>query len=194
MSKIDLISIKKGIHYTWVSLVLVGIFFALFNPSFFTVEGVTVFLKKFDRWVWLVYIIITFLRGILLFPSTPFLLAGAILFPDKLLLVGIVSMGGILFSATLLYYFAEKFGFGEYLYKKHAHRIEQAHIELNKPRGKWLVAAWAWFPLVPTDIICYVAGLVKMRYSIMISGIFLGESTLVTLYLYLGKDLLSFLY
>jgi uncharacterized membrane protein YdjX (TVP38/TMEM64 family) len=184
---------KKIIHYIWIGLVIVGLFFLIINPDAFSVKGISAFLKKSGHWVWLVYIIITLLRGLLLFPSTPFVLAGAILFPDQLILVGVVSMLGILSSATLLYYFADRFGFGDYLYKKAPHRIEKAHIELNKPKGKWLVAAWAWFPFVPTDIICYVAGLVKMRYSIMITGIFLGEAILISLYLYLGKDILHFL-
>lgn len=165
----------------------------LLYPSAFSVEEVSAFLQEFDHWVWLVYILITFLRGILLFPSTPFVLAGAILFPEQLILVGIISILGILFSATLLFYFAEIIGFGDYLSQKYPHKIEKARIALNQPKGKWLVAAWAWFPFVPTDIICYVAGLVQMRYSIMITGIFLGESILISLYLYLGKDILSFL-
>lgn len=193
MSAPPLQSIKKAIHYVWVSSVLVGLGYMLLHPSAFSVEEVSAFLQKFDHWVWLVYILITFLRGILLFPSTPFVLAGALLFPEQLILVGIISILGILFSATLLFYFAEIIGFGDYLSQKYPHKIEKARIALNQPKGKWLVAAWAWFPFVPTDIICYVAGLVQMRYSIMITGIFLGESILISLYLYLGKDILSFL-
>ncbi len=100
-------------------------------------------------------------------------------------------MAGIIFSATLLYFFAEKMGFGEYLKRKYPEKINKIQQQLNKPQGKWMVAAWAWFPFIPTDIICYVAGLVKMRYTLMISGIFLGESILVSIYLYLGKDILS---
>lgn len=189
---LNLKSIKKIIHYIWIGLVILGVGFLIANPSAFSATSISAFLEKFGYWIWLVYILITFLRGILLFPSTPFVLAGAILFPDKLILVGVVSILGILFSATLLYYFAERIGFGDYLTKKYPKKIEKTQLALNKPSGKWLVMAWAWFPFVPTDIICYVAGLVKMRYSIMITGIFLGETVLVSLYLYLGKDILSF--
>lgn len=193
MALINLRQIKKIINYLWISLVLFILIYLLLNPTAFSAEHLSVFLKKFGHWVWVAYIAISFLRGIFLFPSTPFVFAGAILFPEKLILVGIISILGILFSATLLYYFADAIGFGDYLSKKYPKKIEKARIQLNKPQGKWLVAAWAWFPFVPTDIICYVAGLVQMRFSIMITGIFLGETILVSLYLYLGKDILSFL-
>lgn len=193
MAQINLKQIKKIINYTWISIVLFVLIYALVFPSTFSAEQVSLFLQKFGHWVWLVYIVISFLRGVFLFPSTPFVFAGAILFPEKLLLVGIVSILGILVSATLLYYFAEKIGFGDYLNQKYPKKIEKARTQLNKPYGKWLVAAWAWFPFVPTDIICYVAGLVKMKYHIMITGIFLGETILVSLYLYFGKDILCFL-
>lgn len=193
MALINLKQIKKVINYLWISTVLFVLIYVLLHPTAFNAEQLSSFLRKFDHWVWLVYIIISFLRGIFLFPSTPFVFAGAILFPDKLILVGIVSILGILFSATLLYYFADAIGFGDYLSQKYPQKIEKARIQLNKPQGKWFVAAWAWFPFVPTDIICYVAGLVKMKYPIMITGIFLGETILVSLYLYLGKDILSFL-
>lgn len=193
MALINLKQIKKTINYLWISLVLFVLIYVLLHPTTFNAEHLSIFLQKFGHWVWLVYIVLSFLRGLFLFPSTPFVFAGAILFPEKLILVGIISIAGILFSATLLYYFAEAIGFGDYLTQKYPNKIEKARLQLNTPKGKWLVAAWAWFPFVPTDIICYVAGLVQMRYSIMITGIFLGESILVSLYLYLGKDILSFL-
>jgi uncharacterized membrane protein YdjX (TVP38/TMEM64 family) len=170
-----------------------GIIYSMVYPETFSTNNITLFLQKFGYRIWLAYIFITFIRGLFLFPSTPFVLAGAILFPDKLTEVWIISMAGILFSATLLYFFAEKVGFGEYLKEKHPEKINKIQQQLNKPQGKWMVAIWAWFPFIPTDIICYVAGLVKMRYTLMISGIFLGESILVSIYLYLGKDILSWI-
>ena len=193
MTLMNLKQIKTIINYSWISIVLSILIYLFLNPTAFSAERLSLFLQEFGHWVLLVYIIISFLRGIFLFPSTPFVFAGAILFPEKLILVGIISILGILFSATLLYYFADLIGFADYLSKKYPKKIEKARTHLNKPQGKWLVAAWAWFPFVPTDIICYVGGVVKMRYSIMITGIFLGETILVSLYLYLGKDILSFL-
>lgn len=187
----NLKNIKTTLNITWLLLIIAGLLYGFLYPELLTVEHIAFLLQKFGYWIWIVYTLITFLRGLLLLPSTPFVLAGAVLFPQQLVWVGVVSIAGILFSATLLYFFAEKLGFGDYLSQKYPRKIQKIQKQLNKPSGKWFVALWAWFPFVPTDIICYTAGLVKMRYSIMITGIFLGESILVALYLYLGKDILN---
>jgi uncharacterized membrane protein YdjX (TVP38/TMEM64 family) len=57
----------------------------------------------------------------------------------------------------------------------------------------WFVALWAFAPVVPTDLICYAAGLVRMPYRRMIAGIIIGELPLVTGYILLGTKLLDFL-
>lgn len=176
---------KQGFNLLWLSTILFGIGYSIYYPNTFTAENISLFLEKFGAYIWLGYIFITFMRGVFLFPSTPFVIAGAILFPKQLLLVGIVSIVGILFSATLLYFFAEKMGFGDYLTSKYPHKIERVKKQLNTKKGKWLVALWALFPLVPTDIICYVAGLVQMKYYYMLGGIFVGELLLVSIYLFL---------
>ena len=53
----------------------------------------------------------------------------------------------------------------------------------------WFVAGWAIFPAVPTDLICYAAGLVRMPYRRMLLGITIGELPLVTAYILLGTKL-----
>lgn len=180
---------KQGVNFLWIFSILFGIIYALFYPDTFTAQNITLFLEQFGSYIWVGYVFITFMRGVFLFPSTPFVIAGAILFPKQLLIVGLISIVGILFSATLLYFFADKMGFGDYLLHKYPNKIEKVKTQLNTKKGKWLVALWALFPLVPTDIICYVAGLVQMKYYYMIGGIFMGELALVGLYLFLFHHL-----
>lgn len=187
-SKINIKAIKKIIHYTWMILVILGIVWAFLHPQIFTAEGISAFLHQSGDWVWYIYATVTLFRGVFLFPSTPFVLAGMVLFPNDLFAVAVVSMIGILSSATMLYYFAEYLGFGDYLSSKYPEKIEKARIQLNKPSGKWIILALAWFPFIPTDVICYAAGLVRMRYSIMIVGIFLGEGALIAMLLCCGKE------
>ena len=177
--------LKQGFNILWLSTIILGIGYSIYSPNTFTAQNISLFLETFGAYIWLGYILITFLRGLFLFPSTPFVIAGAILFPKHLLFVGVISIVGILFSATLLYFFAEKMGFGNYLTQKYPHKIDRVKKQLNTKKGKWLVALWALFPLVPTDIICYVAGLVQMKYYYMLGGIFIGEVLLVSIYLFL---------
>ena len=52
---------------------------------------------------------------------------------------------------------------------------------------------WSFFPLAPTDLICYVCGSLGVGVRKMLLGILIGEGTICALYIFLGRQLLSFL-
>jgi len=132
-------------------------------------------------------------RGALLIPSTPFVLAGGALFPNALGAVLLVSMLGIVASATLLYRFPGFAGYDALLAARYPEKLARLQGTLVKPRATWFVALWAFFPGVPTDLICYAAGLVRMPYRRMIAGIIIGELPLVSAYIFLGTRLFELL-
>ena len=53
----------------------------------------------------------------------------------------------------------------------------------------WIVIGWSFFPLVPTDLICYVAGIAKMSYKKLVAAVVIGELPLVTFYVFAGVEL-----
>lgn len=144
-------------------------------------------------WAFAGFALASFVRGALLIPSTPFVLAGGALFPNALTEVLLVSMAGIVGSATLLYRFPGFAGYDTLLAAKYPAQLERLRVQLVKPRAIWFVALWAFFPGVPTDLICYAAGLVRMPYRRMILGLIIGELPLVTAYIFLGTKLVRFL-
>ena len=97
---------------------------------------------------------------------------------------------GILLSAAALYYFPKVMGVDTYLESKHADKINRIKSKIDHPYGILFVIGWAFFPLVPTDLICYAAGAVRMDIRRLLLGIFLGELPLVMLYIS-GSNLLS---
>jgi uncharacterized membrane protein YdjX (TVP38/TMEM64 family) len=48
----------------------------------------------------------------------------------------------------------------------------------------FFVVLWAFFPLVPTDAVCYVAGSIRMNFLKFIAAIFVGEVFLCSLYIF----------
>ncbi|NBS92050.1 hypothetical protein EBS67_18950, partial [bacterium] len=78
---------------------------------------------------------ISFLRGFTLIPSTPFVIAGVLLFPENKIIVLLISLGGILFSATLLYYLSEFLGFDSYFEKIAPERVNRITTKINSPWG-----------------------------------------------------------
>ncbi len=53
----------------------------------------------------------------------------------------------------------------------------------------WIVVAWSFFPLVPTDAICYVAGMAKMPFRKLAAAMLLGEVPVVAAYIFLGAEI-----
>jgi len=173
-----------------ICLTIGGVLFA--NPSLLTPESIQSTVLNYGATAFWIYILLSMVRGFFLIPSTPFVLAGVAMYPDDPAIVISISMVGILFSATLLYFFSKKLGFSGYLERKYPSGINATKELLNGNRAMMFVAGWSFFPLVPTDVICYVAGLIPMPFTKMILGLFIGELVLVSCYVYLGRGLLSF--
>ncbi len=173
-------------------MVIVGALVVYFsNPARFTPENIAVFLAEFGGMIWVIYFVLSVLRALTLLPSTPLVLAGTLLFPEQPFAVLAVSMTGILLSSTLIYYFSDYLGFSEY-FEGHkpafAHKIRE---KLEHPLGSLFVAAWAFFPFVPTDLVCYLAGTTRMTFWKFIAAIFVGELILCVCYIFFGGSLLK---
>ena len=154
-------------------------------------ERISMFILRYEAQALWVYLLISISRGLFLIPSTPFVLAGAILFPHQPYLVMSISLLGVVGGATFIYYFSDLLNFSERLEKKYPKQLQLWKKRLNSPKATLFVMAWSFFPFVPTDLICYVAGIVKMRYIYLISGVFLGELVLIYCYVHLGAGLIE---
>jgi uncharacterized membrane protein YdjX (TVP38/TMEM64 family) len=182
----------KIIFYSlWSASVLFLIVFYFVRPELITVEALSDFISSYENEMLLIYIVLTLVRGIFLIPSTPFVLAGVVLFPDYPIFVVIISMIGIMLTSIALYYFSDILGFSNYLKKKHPDGVEKWKTRLNNPKSTLFVIGWSFFPFVPTDLICYVAGIVKMPFKYMFLGVFIGELILVTFYVYFGSGMIT---
>ncbi|MDC1162149.1 VTT domain-containing protein [Tenacibaculum sp.] len=182
---------KKIVYYLWLVILLTLVIVYFIKPEITMAEYLVNFIKSFHQEMLGVYIILTLIRGFFLIPSTPFVIGGGLLFPNQLLLVLTISMIGVLFSATALYYFSDLLGFSSYLNKKFPSKIELCKKELANSKSILLVSIWSVFPLVPTDLVCYITGILKTPFKNVLLGVFIGELLLCSLYVYFGAILLS---
>ena len=90
-------------------------------------------------------------------------------------------MLGIMFSSILVYAFSDIMGF-DAMFKKH---VNNAKIR-NAIDRYWFYAVtlWSFAPVVPTDLICYVAGTVRMKFWKFVTAIFIWEWLIVGLIVY----------
>lgn len=177
----------KIVLYTlWVLLIISLMVVSLWRPELLSPEGISNFIRRFQTEMFLVYILLSFTRGFFLIPSTPFVLAGALLFPDKLGWVLTISMVGIMLSATAIYYFSDFLGFSKLLDSKYATKVDRLRNRLTNTRAIYLIAGWSLLPVVPTDFICYAGGILKTPFKNIFLGVFIGELILCSIYIYFG--------
>lgn len=174
---------------------LFAISFALYSyaryPEMFQAEGLTKYLTTYHDQALFIYFAISMLRGFFLIPSTPFVLAGIALFPQYPIWVFGISMSGVLFGCSIVYWFSEQLGFGETLKRKHEYIYQTLRQKMER-YGFPIVILWSFFPIVPTDIICCIAGTIRMSFARFFLAICLGESFLILGYIYAGKSLLLY--
>jgi len=177
----------------WIGLLLFCLGYAIYNPGFFTAQGLQKFLEQFGGQMLLVYLLLSLIRGLALVPSTPLIVAGSLVFSDNLHLVLLISMLGVIFSATVVYFFSNFMGFDQFFQRRFPKQIQTVRNRLNHRYGFFYVLGWAFFPLVPTDIVCYVAGTIKMNFFKFLMALFVGEIILVAIYVYGSSYLFSWL-
>lgn len=176
----------------WLGIAVTCVSIYLYDPSKFSAGNIAEFLLRFDREVLLIYACLSILRGFTLLPSTPLVIAGTLILPEQPLLVLFISLAGILLSSTMIYYFSEFLGFSDYFENHKPKLSHKLKAKLEDPLGFLFVALWAFFPLVPTDLVCYLAGTTKMNFWKFIAAIFVGELILCTCYIFFGGSLLKF--
>lgn len=177
----------------WIVIALFVFGFLLVDPSFFSAENLTSFIQQFESQLLLAYILLSCIRGLFLIPSTPVVLAGAILFPDSPVTVIIISMTGILFTTLMFYYYSDTLGFSKKLEAKFPAKMKKWQERLQSKNAIWIVLLWSFFPFVPTDLMCYVAGIVKMPLKYLLIGVLIGELILVSCYVFLGTSIFEWL-
>lgn len=178
---------KNLLYASWIAAILYLFLIFVIHPDTFSPENISYYIQTYSHHLWITYILCSMIRGFFLMPSTPFVLSGLVLFPNHKSEVLFISLLGVLFSSTLLYYYSDTLGFSRYLEHKFPNQIPKIKKILM---GKWsflYILIWSIFPAVPTDTVAYAGGIIKMKYGKLILGILLGEFILIATYVYLGE-------
>ena len=134
-----------------------------------------------------VYLLLGCLRGFTLIPATSLVVVGLIFFPPVPLYV--LTLAGILASSASIYYFSGALHLEELLQRNHAHHIDRVRGLLDR-HGFPIIVGWAFFPFAPTDLICYLAGVLRINIVTCLAGVAIGEGAICAIYIFLGDRLL----
>ena len=151
------------------------------RPDLIDPANLVALLRQSGPWVMAGYVVVSLLRPVTLIPSTVLIVVGTLLFPDRYWTVFAVSLGCIVATSGLIYYFFDFLGLAEVFERRHAARVRWLEQQVSQ-RGFWIVAGWSVFPFVPTDAICYVAGSLRMPIGKFLLAVTIGEIPIVTFY------------
>jgi uncharacterized membrane protein YdjX (TVP38/TMEM64 family) len=135
------------------------------------------------------YLLLGCVRGFTLIPAANLVLLAIPIFPPLPLLV--LTLVGILVSSASIYAFAGSLHLAEYFEQKHAEKVAGVRAALAR-NPTTIVMVWSFFPLAPTDLICYVCGAMRISFRRFMLGVLAGEGAICALYIFAGRGLWTY--
>jgi uncharacterized membrane protein YdjX (TVP38/TMEM64 family) len=183
---------KKTIIAVWGLLILSGLVLYFVRPDLFAPDSIAGLLTKFQDEALAIFLALSIVRGLTLLPATPLVIAGTLAFPTAPWTVLAISIVGIIASSSLIYWFSETLGIAAHFEERKPAAVAKIRRRLEHPSGVAFVFLWAFFPLVPTDAVCYVAGSTRMHFAKFITAITGGELILCSFYIFSGSYLIGY--
>ena len=135
----------------------------------------------------LTYLVIGAFRAFTLVPATfPLLIAMPFFDPWVLLALTVPC---IAISSSICYAFAEALHMDELFERKYPAQIRKLK-ELLQRYQLPIIIGWSFFLFLPTDVLCYVCGSLKINFKKFLVGILIGEGTVYAIYIFFGDWLM----
>ncbi|MCK5234881.1 MAG: TVP38/TMEM64 family protein, partial [Candidatus Aenigmarchaeota archaeon] len=141
---------KKNTFIAWISVVLIILTIYYLNSDIFDINFLKTFTDNNRFLIIISYLLFLSVLGLFFIPSTPFAIAGLLLFPPAE--AYLLNMIGIITSSTIVYYYTRFLGLDdafESRYPKKIIKLKKALEDKELP----IIAGWSFFPIVPTDLI-----------------------------------------
>lgn len=135
-----------------------------------------------------VYLVMGCVRGFTLIPVT-YLIPFGLFFLTPVVHF-LLTMAGILVSSASIYYFSERLRLAEYFERRYLYHVDRVRGLLRRHELP-IVIGWSFFPLVPTDLICYVCGSLRIDVRKLLVGVLVGEGIICAFYIVMGRQLFS---
>lgn len=185
----DKFKITLGILWILFIALCLGLYF--FYADELSPENISVFIRNYQGGILFLYLALCTIRGLTMIPGTPFLFAGIILFKDVPFLLLATFLTSMLLTSILMFYLAESLGFSSYFEKNYPEKIIRVKNKLEGNYGFLFILLWAFAPFTPTDLVCYVAGSIRMKFVKLIIPLIIGEAIICAFYIFNGRLLIE---
>ena len=130
-----------------------------------------------------IYLVLGAVRAFTLVPATLMIVVGLPFFRPWPLFF--LTLAGILITSALFYWFSETLQFNEEFERKHPKQIARMRAALQRYQLP-IIIFWSFFPLLPTDLICYVCGALRINFGKTLLGVGVGEGAICAVYIFFG--------
>jgi uncharacterized membrane protein YdjX (TVP38/TMEM64 family) len=166
----------------WLLVIAAALYFYIFQRAFIQGELQNA-LSTSALIAAMIYLLLGSVRAFTLVPSTFLVIVGLPFLPPMRLLL--LTLIGILISSSLIYWFADELHLAQEIERKYPSQIARVKALLRQYEMP-IIIGWSFFPLLPTDVICYVCGALEIDYKKFLLGVAIGEGTICAIYIYLG--------
>lgn len=172
----------------WLLFVSIALYLYFFQTAFF--EKALLNASHLSIYYgYAIFLLLGCFRGFTLIPVTSLIVIG-LLFLNPIPLY-ILTIAGIIISSASVYYFSKLLHLDEFFERKNSRRIAKIKSILQKNELP-IIIGWSAFPFLPTDLICYVCGTLRINFTKFIIGIIIGESVTSAIYIFFGHYLLLY--
>ena len=134
------------------------------------------------------YVLIGSLRAFTLVPATFPLLVAIPFFDPRVLLA--LTLLCIAISSSICYWFAEVIHLDEVFERNYSAQIRTLKKILQRYQLP-IIIGWSFLLFLPTDLLCYVCGTLKINFRKFLFGVVVGEGAVYAIYIFLGAWMLS---
>jgi uncharacterized membrane protein YdjX (TVP38/TMEM64 family) len=172
---------KKKTFIAWLICVAALLTLYQVHREWFDIEGLRALVEVHRGLVITIYLSVLSLLGLTFIPSTPFAIAGVFLFTPGLAYV--MNLVGILTSSTIVYHFAHFLGLHTVFETRYPTKVARVRGALEMKELP-IIVGWSFFPVVPTDLIIYVASTLSIPLWKCLVGVLMGEGALNAAYIF----------
>lgn len=172
---------KKKTFIFWLACVAILLTLYHLHREWFDVESLRSLVDQNRALVITIYLTVLSLLGLTFIPSTPFAIAGVFLFSPGL--AYFLNLLGILTSSTIVYHFAHFLGLHTAFETRYPQKVRKVRDALRRKELP-IIIGWSFFPVVPTDLIIYVASTLSIPLWKCLLGVLIGEGTLNAFYIF----------
>lgn len=174
--------------YLWLALIVTCLGLYALQPELFEPTNIRTFFSDNLYSGLAVYLVISTIRGVTLIPSTPFVLAGILVFPPLPLFL--VNQVAVYSSSAVLYFMTRSMRFDNFFFTHYPEQVERL-ISLLRKRELPVISLWGFAPFIPTDMIVCICSVLRISLWKTLMGVSIGEGIICAIYIFGGSATLA---